>query len=64
MTVTRLDGHGTITLPADYVRQHMQLAYATTEPGAQGDTSGMRRHPRHDGDDAARPVYGHDPRSA
>ena len=39
MTVTRLDGHGTITLPRDYVRQHMQLAYATTEPGAQGDTS-------------------------
>jgi len=38
-TVTRLDGHGTITLPRDYVRQHMQLAYATTEPGAQGDTS-------------------------
>ena len=39
MTVTRLDGHGTITLPRDYVRQHLQLAYATTEPGAQGDTS-------------------------
>ena len=39
VTVTRLDGHGTITLPRDYVRQHMQLAYATTEPGAQGDTS-------------------------
>ena len=33
------DGHGTITLPRDYVRQHLQLAYATTEPGAQGDTS-------------------------
>jgi hypothetical protein len=29
LTVTRLDGHGTITLPADYVRQHVQLAYAT-----------------------------------
>ena len=41
VTVTRLDGHGTITLPRDYVRQHMQLAYATTEPGAQGDTSGI-----------------------
>ena len=39
VTVTRLDGHGTITLPRDYVRQHLQLAYATTEPGAQGDTS-------------------------
>ena len=39
VTVTRLDGHGSITLPRDYVRQYMQLAYATTEPGAQGDTS-------------------------
>ncbi len=39
ITVTRLDGHGTITLPADYVRQHVQLAYAITEHGAQGDTA-------------------------
>jgi len=38
ITVTRLDGHGTITLPADYVREHVQLAYATTEHGAQGET--------------------------
>ena len=27
-----------VTLPADYVRQHVQLGYATTEPGNQGDT--------------------------
>jgi len=39
ITVTRLDGHGTITLPADYARQHVQLAYATTEHGAQGETA-------------------------
>ncbi|MFN3258199.1 MAG: MobF family relaxase [Ilumatobacter sp.] len=39
MTVTRLDGHGTITLPADYARQHVELAYATTEHGAQGETA-------------------------
>ena len=39
ITVTRLAGHGTITLPADYVRQHVQLAYATTEHGAQGETA-------------------------
>lgn len=39
ITVTRLNGHGTITLPADYVRQHVQLAYATTEHGAQGETA-------------------------
>ena len=39
ITVTRLGGHGTVTLPADYVRQHVQLAYATTEHGAQGETA-------------------------
>jgi hypothetical protein len=39
LTVTRLDGHGTIILPADYVREHVQLAYATTEHGAQGETA-------------------------
>jgi len=39
ITVTRLDGHGTITLPAGYVRHHVQLAYATTEHGAQGETA-------------------------
>jgi len=39
ITVTRLDRHGTITLPADYVRQNVQLAYATTEHGAQGETA-------------------------
>ena len=38
ITVTRLDGHGTVTLPADYVRQHVQLAYATTEHGGQGES--------------------------
>ena len=39
ITVTRLGGRGTITLPADYVRQHVQLGYATTEHGAQGETA-------------------------
>jgi conjugative relaxase-like TrwC/TraI family protein len=39
VTVTRLGGHGTITLPTDYVRRHVELAYATTEHGAQGDTA-------------------------
>ncbi|MAT04950.1 MAG: hypothetical protein CL424_07905, partial [Acidimicrobiaceae bacterium] len=39
VTVTRLGGHGTITLPTDYVRLHVELAYATTEHGAQGDTA-------------------------
>ena len=37
--MTRIDGHGTITLPADYVTEHVQLGYAATEPGNQSDTA-------------------------
>jgi exodeoxyribonuclease V alpha subunit len=46
-TVTGTDGHGALvvrgrggarTLPAEYVRQHVELAYATTAYGAQGET--------------------------
>lgn len=39
VTVTRLGGHGTITLPTGYVRRRVELAYATTEHGAQGETA-------------------------
>jgi hypothetical protein len=39
VTVTRLGGHGTITLPIGYVQRRVELAYATTEPGAQGETA-------------------------
>lgn len=39
LTVSRLDGHGAITLPARYVNEHVELAYATTEYGAQGITA-------------------------
>jgi hypothetical protein len=39
LAVTRIDGHGTITLPDDYVRQHVQLGYAATEPGNQAETA-------------------------
>ena len=31
-------GHGTVTLPADYTREHVRLGYAATEHGHQGDT--------------------------
>ncbi|MGH8961338.1 MAG: AAA family ATPase [Jatrophihabitantaceae bacterium] len=31
--------HGDRTLPADYVRDHLELAYASTVHGAQGDTT-------------------------
>ena len=39
ITLSRIGGHGTITMPSDYVRDHVQLAYASTEHGAQGDTA-------------------------
>ena len=39
VTATRIDGHGTITLPHDYVTEHVQLGYAATEPGNQSDTA-------------------------
>ncbi len=38
VTVTRSDGHGTVTLPTDYVRDHVRLGYAATEHGYQSDT--------------------------
>ena len=38
MTVTRERGHGTVTLPADYAREHVRLGYAATEHGYQSDT--------------------------
>ncbi len=37
LIVTQLDGHGTVTLPADYAGQHVRLSYAATEPGVQSD---------------------------
>ena len=39
LAVTRIDGHGTITLPPAYVAEHVQLGYAATEPGNQSDTA-------------------------
>jgi AAA domain-containing protein len=39
LTVTQVGGHGTVTLPADYVREHVRLGYAATEPGNQSDTT-------------------------
>ena len=38
MAVRRLDGQGEVVLPADYVRQYVELAYATTAYRAQGRT--------------------------
>ena len=39
ITVSRLEGHGAITLPAAYAGEFVELAYATTEYGAQGITA-------------------------
>jgi conjugative relaxase-like TrwC/TraI family protein len=38
LTVSHLDGHGQVTLPADYARAHVRLGYAATGQGHQGDT--------------------------
>jgi len=38
MTVTRVDGDGSVVLPARYVAEHVELAYATTVHRAQGRT--------------------------
>ena len=38
LTVTPHAGHGQITLPSDYVREHVRLGYAATEMGTQSDT--------------------------
>ena len=38
LTVSHESGHGAVTLPADYARAHVQLGYAATAHGHQGDT--------------------------
>ena len=38
LVVSHVGGHGTVTLPAEYVREHVRLGYAATEHGHQGDT--------------------------
>jgi conjugative relaxase-like TrwC/TraI family protein len=38
LTATRTTGPGTVTLPADYVTDHVRLGYAATAHGHQGDT--------------------------
>jgi conjugative relaxase-like TrwC/TraI family protein len=38
LTVSHLDGHGQVTLSADYVRAHVRLGYAATAHGYEGDT--------------------------
>jgi hypothetical protein len=38
LTVSHLEGHGQVTLSADYARAHVRLGYAATAQGHQGDT--------------------------
>ncbi len=40
LTLQRLRGTGKVRLPADYVREHVELAYASTAYRAQGRTVG------------------------
>lgn len=39
VTVSSNTGGGAVTLPVDYVREHVRLGYAATEHGNQGDTT-------------------------
>jgi conjugative relaxase-like TrwC/TraI family protein len=38
LVVSHLGGHGSVTLPAEYVREYLRLGYAATEHGHQGET--------------------------
>jgi hypothetical protein len=38
MTVTRVSGHGSVVLPASYIAEQVELAYASTAHRAQGRT--------------------------
>ncbi len=38
LTVSHQGGHGDVTLPSDYVSEHVRLGYAATEHGYQSDT--------------------------
>ena len=38
LTVSREQGHGTVTLPTKYVWDYLRLGYAATEHGYQSDT--------------------------
>ena len=38
LSVSHQGGHGVVTLPSDYVSEHVRLGYAATEHGYQSDT--------------------------
>ena len=38
ITVSRMDGHDSVVLPADYAQAHLRLGYASTAHGVQGET--------------------------
>lgn len=41
ITVSSKGGTGSVTLPTEYVREHVRLGYAATEHGNQGDTTSV-----------------------
>ena len=72
-TVTHVRADGSVTvasgdrgqrvLPAEYVREHVELAYATTAHGAQGSTTTTAAHLVLDDHTTAASAYvGDDPR--
>ena len=63
LAVSHIDGHGHVTLPADYVREHVRLGYAATEHGYQSDTVTVGHRPRQRGDHPPRPVRRRHPRT-
>lgn len=51
-----------VRLPAGYVREHVELGYATTTARSQGRTVGHHAHRGQRGDGPRRPLRGGDPR--
>ena len=45
MMVRRAGGNGEVVLPADYVAEHVELAYASTAHRVQGQTVGYGTRP-------------------
>ena len=62
ITVSSNQGAGSVTLPSEYVREHVRLGYAATEHGIQGDTVSVGVELVSAGHDTARSLRRRDPR--
>ncbi len=61
ITVSSNLGAGSVTLPRDYVREHVRLGYAATEHGIQGDTVTVGAELAVRGHDPPRPLRRREP---